>query len=161
MVSGEPVLSTESKALERPIRGDERKIVGDSVNRNREIEVAHPVAGSLESGLSLAKAPAHFVIPGKADQLRSDRGPLSLECPATLGRREVAQAELDLGHGHLGDGNVFARRAATSSWPRIKAETVLVSSRYLKGQGLRFGIGVLGWPPSSHRQPLLDRAVVS
>ncbi len=68
-VSGEPVLLTESKALERSIRGDERETVGDGVHRDREIEVAHPVAGPLEPGLSLAKAPTHFVIPGQAVQL--------------------------------------------------------------------------------------------
>ncbi len=68
-VSGEPVLLTKSKALERPIRSDEREIVGDRVHRDREVEVAHPSASPLEPGLALAKAPTHFVIPRQADQL--------------------------------------------------------------------------------------------
>ncbi len=42
-LSGEPVLSTEAKALEPAIRGDERETVRDYVDRDSQIEVAHPL----------------------------------------------------------------------------------------------------------------------
>jgi len=61
--SREPVLSPDTESVEAFVRCDDDGAMRDRVRGNGQVEVAHPLPGSLEPSLSLAEGPADLVVP--------------------------------------------------------------------------------------------------